>query len=382
MVSPGPQTQGETDHPTSSQPGGGPGAPGSASATSLHWRAALLIASAFVTVALMSVTMLLPAPYVVLLPGPTINTLGKDGGHDLITVRGHATYPAKGQLDLTTVTVHGGPGTRLSVYDVLIGWWRQDRMVVPVEVLYPPGRTVESERQENQEEMVSSQESATVAALRELGVSVPETITVKSVDAGTPPSPLKAGDVIVVVEGRPATDLDAIESALAGVRPGTPVRVTVRRSGSEKTLTAPTRSFEGHRTILGIRVGLAFDPPFEVQIRIDNVGGPSAGMMFALGIVDLLTPGDLTGGQHIAGTGTITEKGRVGAIGGVQEKLVGARKAGARWFLAPAENCRDVVGHIPDGLRVVSIRDLHEARLAVERIGTDRTGELTYCTAS
>lgn len=381
MASPAPEPGVESEHPAGSRAWLGSRLPGPAPMVSLHWRTALLIASAFVTLALVSGTMLFPAPYVVLYPGPTINTLGKDGGHDLITVSGHPTYPAKGRLDLTTVTVRGGPGTRLSVYDVLSGWLRRDRLVMPVDVLYPPGQTVESERQENQEEMVSSQESATAAALRELGIHVPTTITVKSVDAGRPPSPLRAGDVIVAVAGHRIVDLDALASLLAGVEAGTPVRVTVRRSGSETTLTVPTRSHEGRRTVLGIRVDLSIDPPFDVRIRIDNIGGPSAGMMFALGVVDLLSPGDLTGGQHIAGTGTIAETGQVGAIGGIQQKLVGARRAGARWFLAPADNCGDVAGHVPDGLRVIPVHDLHEARAVVDRIAGGHVDGFASCPA-
>jgi PDZ domain-containing protein len=349
------------------------------SALSLHWRTALLLVSAFATVLLASATMLIPVPYVVLRPGPTINALGKEGGHDLITVRGHRTYPAKGALEVTTVTVEGGPGGRLSLYQVIKGWFDQDQMVVPSEVLYPPGETVERSREENRQEMAGSQESATVAALRELGFEVPATLTVESVDAGHPPSPIAAGDVILAVEGRPVADLAALSSAMSAVRPGGTVRVTVRRSGATRTLAAPTRAREGGRALLGIRIDPTFRTPFDVDIRVGNVGGPSAGMMFALGLVDVLTPGDLTGGARIAGTGTITESGEVGAIGGVQQKIVGASNAGARWFLAPADNCRDVVGHVPDGLRVVSVKDLHDARLAVERVAAGRTNELTFC---
>jgi PDZ domain-containing protein len=105
-------------------------------------------------------------------------------------------------------------------------------------------------------------------------------------------------------------------------------------------------------------------------------------MMFALGIIDVLTPGDLTGGAHIAGTGTITENGKIGSIGGIQQKLLGAKNAGAQWFLTPVDNCQDIVGHVPDGLKTVSVKDLHDARLAVERIGSGRIGELTFCPAT
>jgi Lon-like protease len=105
-------------------------------------------------------------------------------------------------------------------------------------------------------------------------------------------------------------------------------------------------------------------------------------MMFALGIYDLLTPGELTGGTKIAGTGTIDGSGAVGPIGGIAQKLVGARDAGARWFLAPAANCDEVVGNVPDGLRVVRTASLHESRLDVEKIAAGQGASLPTCTAS
>jgi PDZ domain-containing protein len=133
--------------------------------------------------------------------------------------------------------------------------------------------------------------------------------------------------------------------------------------------------------LIGVELDPSYRFPFSIRIGIDNVGGPSAGTMFALGIIDTLTPGSLTGGQRIAGTGTISAAGGVGAIGGIRHKMVGARRAGARWFLAPAANCAEVVGHVPAGLRVVRVRTLSEALDAVQRIAAHReTGSLPACT--
>src|SRR5690606_10810906 len=122
------------------------------------------------------------------------------------------------------------------------------------------------------------------------------------------------------------------------------------------------------------------DFPFDVTIQLDNVGGPSAGMMFALGIVDVLTPGEATGGEDIAGTGTIAGDGDVGPIGGIRQKLYGARDAGADWFLAPQENCDEVTGHVPDGLRVVSVDTLADALTAVDAIAHGDVDGLPACT--
>jgi PDZ domain-containing protein len=123
-----------------------------------------------------------------------------------------------------------------------------------------------------------------------------------------------------------------------------------------------------------------FTFPFDVEISLEKVGGPSAGLMFSLGIIDTVTPGDLTGGKHIAGTGTISPDGLVGPIGGIEQKLQGARAGGATLFLAPAANCQEVAGRIPDGLQVVRVETLAEARDAVERAGNGQdTSGLPAC---
>jgi PDZ domain-containing protein len=123
-----------------------------------------------------------------------------------------------------------------------------------------------------------------------------------------------------------------------------------------------------------------FTFPFDVEISLEKVGGPSAGLMFSLGIIDTVTPGDLTGGKHIAGTGTITPDGAVGPIGGIGQKMQAARAGGATLFLAPAANCEQVAGHIPDGLQVVRVENLAEARAAVERAGSGQdTSGLPGC---
>ena len=348
-------------------------------APAMHWRTAVLLISAFSAVLLGSVLMLLPVPFVVLQPGPALNTLGSVDGHPLISVSGHASYPAKGALDLTTVTVSGGPGSRLLLVDALRAWFDPTLTVAPEESVYPKGQSPASSRAQDQQDMVTSQESATVAALRELGITVPSTLTVAEVDAGGPATPLRAKDVIVALGGQPVPDLAALTGRMRQVQRGATVAVTVQRDGVEKVLQAPTRGFVDGRPILGIRIAPTFHPPFQVTIRIDNVGGPSAGTMFALGIIDLLTPGDLTGNRQIAGTGTIDVDGSVGPIGGIRQKLNGARGAGAEWFLAPSENCSEVVGHVPDGLHVVRISTLHDARQAVERIAAGRTDGLPGC---
>jgi PDZ domain-containing protein len=333
-------------------------------------RTVVLVLSGFLTVLSAALVSLIPVPYVVLTPGPVINTLGTVEGKKLITVSGHATYPpTRGELNLTTVSLSGGPGSRIGLLPVLQGWLSESAEVVPEETLYPPGQSAEEEEQLGEAQMVDSQESATAAALTSLGIRVPMTIRISDEDAGTPASKiLRGGDVLLGVEGRQIADLRELRTVLDLVPAGREVRVRIRRDGRQRDVRVRTVEGTDGRTVLGVYVDPDFRFPFQVRISIDNVGGPSAGTMFALGIVDMLTPGDLTGGELIAGTGTIEPDGAVGAIGGIRQKLLGARRGGARWFLAPEGNCEEVVGHVPDGLEVVSVSTLDDALVAVRAI--------------
>jgi PDZ domain-containing protein len=136
------------------------------------------------------------------------------------------------------------------------------------------------------------------------------------------------------------------------------------------------------RAVIGVVPGAGYVSPIDVKLQLGNVAGPSAGLMFALGIIDTMTPGRLNGGEHVAGTGTITASGRVGPIGGIQQKLYGAQGNGADYFLAPASNCDEVVGHVPEGLRVFRVASLDRAVAAVEAIAAGRTEDLPTCAAT
>jgi PDZ domain-containing protein len=160
-----------------------------------------------------------------------------------------------------------------------------------------------------------------------------------------------------------------------------PVELVVRRSGKQRTLEiTPTINPDSKKPAVGIYTGSTFTFPFDVKIQLQDVGGPSAGMMMALGIYDKLTPGHLVGHAHIAGTGTIDPSGAVGAIGGIRQKMYGARDAGATWFLAPASNCNEVRGHVPSGLTVFAVKTLDDSLADVKAIasGAD-TSKLATC---
>ena len=183
---------------------------------------------------------------------------------------------------------------------------------------------------------------------------------------------------MVSVDGKAATTSAALRAAIRVHKPGETAVFTVRRNGADKVLSVKTTMAEGHAAA-GVFLRPSFDFPTKVSIDAGDVGGPSAGMMFSLAIYDKLTPGALTGGAKVAGTGTIDSAGSVGPIGGIQQKLVGAKRGGAAWFLAPADNCDEVVGHIPEGLQVVKVATFGQARDAVEAIAAKRTASLPHC---
>ena len=342
-----------------------------------------MLVSGLLALALGITALSLPVPYVVESPGPTFNTLGEDKGKPVITVTGHESFPAKGNLDLTTVYVDGGPNGPVSVFEAFSAWLNGTKAVYPEELIFPKGVTKEQSQQESAVAMDTSQENAVAAALKELNIPFEQKMEVASLpDDSASKGLLQAGDVLVSINGKPITALGVVQAELAAGN-GAPVTVVVDRGGSKVPATiTPAKSSPG-RFVLGVMLQYKFTFPFEVKISLDKVGGPSAGMMFALGILDTVTPGDLTGGKHIAGTGTITPDGAVGPIGGIAQKMQGARSGGATLFLAPAANCDDVVGHIPDGLQVVKVETLAEARKAVELAASgDDTSGLPACTSN
>ncbi len=346
-------------------------------------RSSAMLVSGLLAVALGITAVSLPVPYVIESPGPTFNTIGQDNGKPVISVSGHETFPAKGSLDLTTVYVDGGPNGPVSVVEALSAWLNGTKAVYPQELLFPTGVTKEQSQQESATAMTTSQENAVAAALKELNIPFGQKMQVSGLpDDSASKGLLQAGDVLVSINDKPITALGVVQAELAAGN-GKPVKVIVERAGARVPVTITPAKNSAGRYILGVLLQYKFTFPFNVTISLDKVGGPSAGMMFALGIIDTVTPGDLTGGKHIAGTGTITPDGAVGPIGGIAQKMQGARSGGATLFLAPAANCDDVLGHIPDGLQVVRVENLSEARKAVDLAasGGDTSG-LPVCTSN
>lgn len=191
------------------------------------------------------------------------------------------------------------------------------------------------------------------------------------------------------VPGYPVTNFETLlawldpQSTVMPVEAVVPVGQTAeeyQQESEEQMSSSQGEATDAALAYAGDTLGLDVDG-VSVTMHVDDIGGPSAGMMYALGLIDKLTPQQETGGLTIAGTGTMSAGGEVGAIGGIRLKMIGAKRDGATWFLAPESNCDEVVGHVPDGLRDVSVSTLDEAYQALVAIGEGRGDDLPHCSA-
>jgi Lon-like protease len=319
--------------------------------------ATLLVAAAGVLIAL-AVAVVSPVPYVALTPGPTLNTLGTSGSKPLIQIKGHSTYPTTGHLNMVTVSFIGGPGTSFNIFAALRAWLSPDDAVVPEQEIFTPGQTPQQVARQDTEEMANSEQTATAAALCQLGIGFTTVDTVQATVKGMPAAGrLQPGDVITAVDGRPVSCRADAGALIKERAPGVPVELAVRRHGQTQEVRLATADIQGQPEV-GVQIVESFVFPFSVTITIGDIGGPSAGLMFALGIIDKITPDNLTGGRFIAGTGEIEANGTVDPIGGIQQKMVGARAAGATIFLTPAANCADAARAVPAGMRLIKVSSL------------------------
>lgn len=328
-----------------------------------------------------------PSPYVIERPGPAFDTLGdveNSAGDEvpLIDIPNETTYPTSGELNLLTVYLDGSRERPLTWFEVALAWFDPSRSVLPIDRVFPEGQTDEEADEQSAADMNNSQQDAVAAALTELDIEYDSVLVITGVIDGAPAvGVLEADDEVVAANGIAVENVEELRAVFADAGVGASVELAIVRDGEDLEVTVvPVASTDDGSPVIGVYAGTRYqDFPFEVNIQLENVGGPSAGMMFALGIYDKLTPGELTGGENIAGTGTIVGTGEVGAIGGIIQKMYGAREAGADWFLAPRSNCEDVVGNIPPGIEVFSVGTLDEAIMAVDAIAEGDTSQLARC---
>lgn len=311
----------------------------------------------------------LPSGYVVEQPGPVFNVLGEDGGNPVISITGVDTYPTSGALDLLTVNVQGSPAKPLSFLQLWSLSRRAGSIIVPTDEVYPPDLSTKQVEAQDQQMMQDSQESAKLIALKELGYKVPYKIGVVEIAADSPAKKaLRLGDKILSVNGVKVSRIDDLPNYIAAWAKVKPLRLGLIRGSKRLTVEVTPQKRTDGSWRLGIIIANSYEFPFEIKTRLDGIGGPSGGLMFALGIIDKLTPGHLNGGKKIAGTGTIDLDGKVGPIGGIAQKMIGASEQGAQYFFAPKSNCNEVVGHIPAGLEVFSVANIKDALTALDKI--------------
>lgn len=345
--------------------------------------AVALVALVMVVIAGVRVTV----PFTLFEPGPTINVLGKLDGRQILEVKGHPVYRDNGQLRMVTIILTQ-PLEPVSVWSALYTWLNPSDALYPTGVIYGKGETNAQNKAQDAQLMSSSQEDAVAAALHLAGIRYASRPAVASVLPGAPAAgKLKPGDAFVAVDGVATPTAQQLIRQVRSRPPGSTLRVEIRRGNATRvfavrTVPAGTTPALRKQARIGVGLSMAYRFPFTVKVRLsDSIGGPSAGMMFALAIYDLLTPGSLTDGRSVAGTGTITADGTVGVIGGIAQKIAGAQADGARLFLVPAGNCDEAVhaDYDPAKMRLVKVSTLRGALGAVRAWAANPSANLPEC---
>lgn len=346
-------------------------------------RNAVAIVSSLLFAALAAALVVAPVPYVAWRPGQTVDVLGTTDSGPVIEVGGGLpSYPSEGQLLMTTVSATRVDST-ISLPEALVVYLGAGSDAIPREVYYPPGKTIEQVRAEATLQMDNSRTLATVAALRAAneGARVTEVPTVGAVSlTGPAADKLVPGDIIQAVDNQQVETVDDVQRIVASRSPGDSVTFTLLREGRQRTAAVTAGAGSNPRVAdVGVRWDLGYQLTSQVAFGIDPaVTGPSAGLVFALGIYDRITEGDLLGGRVVAGTGSIDASGRVGSIGGIREKITGAERDDATIFLVPERNCLDI-GDLDTDLTLIKVATFKDAVAALQLINEGNTSEVPTC---
>jgi PDZ domain-containing protein len=325
----------------------------------------------------------LPVPYVAQVPGPTFNTLGDIDGKQMLTIdKDVKTYPTSGRLDFTTVSVTRAESSLL-LGDAVVAYFDDDTAVVPKSLVYPEEQSDQQATERSAAELSGSKDSSQVAALRAAGYTVTGIPTVASVvKGGAAEGKLRAGDLVRAVDGTKVSSSAQTVKAVASHTPGEKVSLAITRKGAARTVRLTTKPDAENPKLprIGVTLGTTYRYPFTVTNNVGRqVGGPSAGTMFALAIYDKLTPGSLTGGRKIAGTGEMLEDGTVGPIGGVRQKMAGAAERGAEVFLVPAANCDEATDGTDFGMTLVKTSTLKNAISSLQALAKNQDAKVPLC---
>ena len=307
----------------------------------------------------------LPSGYVIQRPGKVFNVMAEIDGNAVISSKDVDTFPSESRFDVTTVSLLGNRESNPNWMQILMAWADPNQDVLPVDQVYPANKTTAEVKAESTAQMEISQQDAIAAALIQLGYEVPRKLYVNSVIADAPAAGLLvAGDFVVSAGGVQIETFDELREQVQKTE-GAEIVIGVIRDGKAIDYTIKPGLKDG-KYFIGAMVGYTYEFPVGIDLQLGDVGGPSGGLMFSLGIVDTLTEGSLAGAAHISGTGTITPTGEVGPIGGIRLKLIAAKQSGADLFLIPQGNCSEAITSIPQGLNVAIVRDLAGALSVVE----------------
>lgn len=338
--------------------------------------------------------LVMPTSFLVQGPGPVLEVSGEYEGEPLVTVTGEPTYETDTEFYMTTVSSYGNADGGVTGIEVLRALATDTLDTVPVRALYSQEVTSEQVSERNAELMTSSQDIAAAVALERAGYDVHEELTVVGFSDQSPAvGKLKENDIIRGISSPtskgnvPVKTYTDVSRVMEKTPPGSLITVLVKRDGKEMPVQLTSKAYEpdvngwiNPGSLIGVYLNVsAVDLPAKVEYLVDGVGGPSAGSMFTLSIYDQLTDGSLGGDNKIAGTGTIAWDGKIGAIGGIEHKLEGAKRQGAQYFLAPETNCRDVIGNIPGGLDVFAVATIDDAIDVAEAIANGDTSALRSC---
>jgi Lon-like protease len=277
----------------------------------------------------------------------------------LVHVEGEHDRPGAGGIYMVDIIVR-----KASLLEKYFPGIHEGATLVPADVYNPQDLPERIQRQQGLAEMSSSQRIAAAVALRELGYKVtPDGVVVSAVDVGAPADGvLEPDDVIVGANGKDIAGPEDLSQVMSGVKPGETVTLRIERDGAEQTVQVGTKASDDDppRAIMGIIIEPKLELPVDITIDTGQIGGPSAGLAFALDIIDELGPTDIDHGEKVVATGEIALDGSVHEIGGIEQKTIGARKAGADVFLVPDANAEGA-RKFADGLRIVPVSTLDEA---------------------
>lgn len=322
---------------------------------------------------LLTLLALVPVPFVRLSPGPLFNTIGEARGKELIKISGVKTYSTTGELNMTTVSETGGPYGQLILFDAVVAWFNPTQTVIPTSQQYPNLIDREQVKAESRRMFSASQANAIAAALDYLEIPAEPAVRVNSVVLGSPADgKVEPGDLVLAVNQKPVTTSEQVVEYVQAEKPGTEIVLSLKRDDelfdlvivSEESKTKPGAAS------VGVSISPSIDPPFDIEFELEDVGGPSAGMMFTLGIIDELSVNEITFGKKIAGTGTVNVYGEVGPVGGVLQKIAASEKAGVELFLMPVVNCNNYAKASFGKMPVIAVNNIEEAVLAIETFAT------------